>query len=87
MCLLSKIFIMLVFSSIFVLISIAAKQRAWLSICISLGGGMLLFTMVVIVTPLNAGIIHVLLCLIGGLGFSIGLGAISNLILSKNNIL
>jgi threonine/homoserine/homoserine lactone efflux protein len=42
----AKIFLMLVFVSIFTLISVAAKQKAWLSICGSIGGGMLLFMMV-----------------------------------------
>ena len=45
-CMLVKIFLMLVFVSIFTLISVAAKQKAWLSICGSIGGGMLLFMMV-----------------------------------------
>ena len=35
-----EIFLMLVFVSIFTLISIGAKQRTWLAICGSLGGGM-----------------------------------------------
>ena len=39
MCMLAKIFLMLVFVSIFTLISVAAKQKAWLAICGSLGGG------------------------------------------------
>ena len=43
MCMLAKIFLMLVFVSIFTLISVAAKQKAWLALCGSLGGGMLLF--------------------------------------------
>ena len=46
MCMLAKIFLMPVFVSIFTLISVAAKQKAWLAICGSLGGGMLLFMMV-----------------------------------------
>ncbi|MBO5907532.1 MAG: hypothetical protein J6Q85_05235 [Clostridia bacterium] len=35
-CMLAKIFLMLVFVPIFTLISVAAKQKAWLSICGSL---------------------------------------------------
>lgn len=87
MCMMAKIFLMGVFTSIFVLISVVAKQRAWLSICISLGGGMLLFMMIPMITPLDSTIVNVLLSLVGGIIFSVGLGAISNLILSKNNIL
>lgn len=85
-CLLAKIFLMPVFVSIFVVISIAAKQRAWLSICGSLGGGMLLFMMVSMITPLNATLLHVILCLAGGVMFAFGLGAISRLILKKTSL-
>ena len=87
MCMLAKILLMLVFVSIFVLISVAAKQRAWLSICGSLGGGMLLFMMVSMITPLNSTAIHVVLCLAGGAMFSFGLGAISNVVLKKTSLI
>ena len=85
-CMLAKIFLMLVFVSIFTLISVAAKQKAWLAICGSLGGGMLLFMMVSMITPLNSTIINVLLCAVGGLLFAIGLGAISKVILKKTSL-
>ncbi|MBP3321821.1 MAG: ABC transporter permease [Clostridia bacterium] len=83
MCLLSKIFLMPVFVSIFTLISVAAKKRAWLSICASLGGGMLLFMTVSMITPLSATIVNAGLCLAGGLLFALGIGALSTLILKK----
>ena len=86
MCMLAKMFLMLVFVSIFTLISVAAKQRAWLSICGSLGGGMLLFMMVSMITPLNSTFIHVILCLAGGAMFAFGLGAISNVVLKKTSL-
>lgn len=83
MCLLTKILLMLVFVPIFVAISVAAKQRAWLSICGSLGGGMLLFMMVSMITPLGSTLMNVILCMAGGGMFSFGLGAVSNAILKK----
>jgi len=83
MCILSKLAIMAVFIPIFLVISVAAKQRAWLSICLSLGGGMLLFMMIPMLTPLDADIMNVVLGLAGGAMFSIGLGAISNTVLNK----
>lgn len=83
MCLLAKILLMLVFVPIFVAISVAAKQRAWLSICSSLGGGMLLFMMVSMITPLGSTLMNVILCMAGGGMFSFGLGAVSNAILKK----
>ena len=86
MCMLAKIFLMLVFVSIFTLISVAAKQKAWLSICGSLGGGMLLFMMVSMITPLGSTFINVILCLAGGAMFAFGLGAISKVVLKKTSL-
>ena len=86
MCMLAKIFLMLVFISIFVLVSVAAKKRAWLSLCGSLGAGMLLFMMVSMITPLNSTIINVVLCIAGGAMFAFGLGAFSKLVLKKTSL-
>lgn len=86
MCMLAKIFLMPVFISIFVLVSVAAKQKAWLSICGSLGGGMLLFMMVGMITPLSSTFIHVALCLAVGVLFAIGLGTGSKQILKKTSL-
>lgn len=86
MCMLAKIFLMPVFVSIFTLISVAAKQKAWLSICGSLGGGMLLFMMVGLITPLQSTLINVALCLAGGAMFACGLGAISRVVLKKTSL-
>ena len=86
MCILAKIFLMLVFIPIFVLVSVAAKQKTWLALCGSLGAGMLLFMMVGMITPLNSTIINVGLCLAGGAMFSFGLGAISKIILKKSSL-
>lgn len=86
MCMLSKIFLMPVFISIFVLISVAAKQKAWLALCGSFGGGMLLFMMVSMITPLNSTIINVILCLAGGVLFASALGVISNTVLRKTSL-
>ena len=81
MCMLSKILLMLVFVPIFTLISIAAKKKAWLGICGSLGGGMLLFMTVSLITPLGSTPFNALLCLLGGMLFSLGLGWISTKVL------
>ena len=86
MCMLAKTLLMLVFVPIFTLISVAAKQRAWLSICGSLGGGMLLFMMVSMITPLSSTPINAALCAAGGALFAFGLGAISNVILKKTSL-
>ena len=86
MCMIAKIFLMLVFVSIFTLISVAAKQKAWLSICGSFGGGMLLFMMVSMITPLGSTLLNVALCLAGGVLFAFGLGAISKVVLKKTSL-
>ena len=86
MCMIAKVFLMLVFVSIFTLISVAAKQKAWLAICGSLGGGMLLFMMVSMITPLGSTFINVILCLAGGILFAVGLGAISKVVLKKTSL-
>lgn len=86
MCMLAKIFLMPVFISIFVLISVAAKQKAWLSICGSLGGGMLLFMMVGMITPLGSTPMNVLLCLAGSCMFAFGLGTASKAVLQKTSL-
>ena len=83
MCLVSKVALMAVFVPIALAISTAAKQRSWLSICLSLGGGMLLFMMIPMLTPLDASAVAAGLCLGGGALFSCGLGAVSSLVLNK----
>lgn len=86
MCMIAKVFLMLVFVAIDVLVSVVAKQKAWLCLCGSLGAGMLLFMMVSMITPLGSTIINVILCLAGGLLFAVGLGTISNHVLKKTSM-
>ena len=86
-CMLSKIFLVAIFVALDIMIAVIAKQKAWLSVVGSLMVGMLFFTMVPMITPLDASILNVVLCLVGGALFSVGIGAISNLILKKTNIL
>ena len=86
MCMVSKIFLMLVFVSIDVIISVAAKQRSWLCLCGSLGACMLLFMTVSMITPLGSTFLNVVLCLAGGVLFGLGLGAISIRILNRSSL-
>ena len=86
MCLIAKILLMAIFISIFLLMSVIAKQKLWMSIVGSLMIGMLFFMMIPALTPLDSGITNVLLCLIGGLIFSIVMGLISNKILKKTDL-
>ncbi len=87
MCMISKIFLMAVFVALYALMSIIAKQKLWLSILLALGSSMLLFTMIPMITPINAGIMNVILCIAGGAMFSVGLGAIGRVLLKKRDIL
>lgn len=86
MCMLAKVFLMLVFVALFVMMSIIGKQKLWLSVLGSLVSSMLLFTMIPMLTPLNSTIMNVMMCLIGGAVFSVGMGAISNTILKKTSL-
>ena len=86
MCLLSKILLISAFVPIYLLWSVAAKQKLWLSLVGSFMVGMFLFMMIPMLTPLNATILNVVLCLAGGVLFSIGLGAISNIVLRKTSL-
>ncbi len=87
MCMLSKLLLMAVFVPIYLLASVIAKSRTWLSMVLSFAIGMLLFMMIPSLTPLDATAMHVLLCAAGGVLFSIGLGAISRTVLRKRDIL
>ncbi len=86
MCMLSKILLVGIFSSIYILASVFAKQRIWLSLLMAFGIGMLMFMMIPIITPLNSTIINVILCLVGSVLFSIGIGIGSKAILNKTSL-
>lgn len=87
MCMLSKIFLMAVFISIYLVVSIACKQRTWLSFICAFGSSMLMFAMIPMMTPLNSTIINVIMTLAGGAMFAVGLGCVSNLILKKTSLI
>ena len=86
MSMLSKIALVGIFVSIYVLASVYAKQRLWLSLLMAFGIGMLMFMMIPIITPLNSTIVNVLLCLVGSVIFSFGIGFGSKKILEKTSL-
>jgi len=86
MCMLAKVFLTAVFVAIFLLMSVIAKSRSWMSICLSLFGGMLLFMMIPMLTPLDSDIMNVGLCLAGGVIFAAAIGAVSNMVLRKTSL-
>ena len=86
MCMLSKILLVGIFSSIYVLASVFAKQKLWLSLIMAFAIGMLMFMMIPIITPLNSSIVNVILCLVGSALFSVGIGFGSKAILEKSSL-
>jgi len=86
LCMVTKLLLMAVFVPIYVVMSVIAKYRSWMSILLCLMTGMFMFMMIPMLTPLNANLMHVLLCGAGAVGFTIGLGAVSNTILKKTSL-
>ncbi|MGN0696407.1 MAG: ABC transporter permease [Oscillospiraceae bacterium] len=86
MCLLSKMLLIAVFVPIYLLMSVIAKQKLWLSILLSCMVGMFLFMMVPMLTPLDSTIMNALICLIGGAVFGTVLGAVSDRVLKKTSL-
>lgn len=87
MCIVSKILLMAVFAAIYVLMGVIGKQKLWLSVLLSLGVGMFLFNIIPMVTPLDSTMMNVVLCLAGGVLFSISLGTVSNMLLKKRDLI
>ena len=85
-CVMSKVTLVAVFVPIYLIMSVIAKQKLWLSILLSMMTGMFLFMMIPMLTPLNASWMNVVLCVAGGAIFSLGMGAISNQILKKTSL-
>lgn len=85
--LLSKIFLSVMFVGIATVATCFAKEKTWISIVGSLALMMIFFTMISMLTPLNATIVNVLATLIGGGVIAFSLGACANLILKKRSIL
>lgn len=87
MCLLSKIFLVAVFVSIYLVVSTLAKHKTWIAIVGSFVIGMLLFSMIPMMSPLNSTMMNVSVCLAGGVLFSVALGSVSMLVLKKRDLI
>ena len=85
-CLISKVLLVAVFVPIYLVMSIAAKDKLWLALVLSFGVGMLLFTMIPMITPLNSTPLNPILCIAGGAGFSFGIGSVSRIVLDKTSL-
>lgn len=83
LCLLAKLLLMVMFVALYTLWSVIARQRLWLGLVGSMCTAMFLFMMIPLMTPLDATIVHVLLCLGGSALFGAALGAASCKVLAK----
>lgn len=86
MCVISKMLVVAVFVPIYLIMSVIGKQKLWLSLILSFMVGMFLFMMIPMLTPLNATVMNVILCMAGGVVLSVGLGVISNAVLKKTSL-
>ena len=86
MCLVSKAFLMAVFVGIYLLMSVIGRARFWLGLILAFFVGMFLFTIISMMTPLNATMMHVILCLAGGVIFAAGFGIASRTVLRRSDL-
>lgn len=86
MCIFSKVLLVAVFVPIYIVMSMVAKHKLWLSLILSMMVGMFLFMMIPLLTPLNATAMNAVLCLVGGIVLGVGLGAVSNRVLQKTSL-
>lgn len=86
MCMLSKLGMVAVFVGIDLTASTVAKSRTWMSITGSMVAAMLLYMMIPMITPLDSGLINVILCFVAGILVCVVSGTISCQILKKTSI-
>lgn len=86
MCVLTKCMLMLLFTPLYVMFSVIAKDKMWLSIILSLVCGMFLFTIVPTVSPLDSSIMNVFVSLVAGIIGTVVLSIISKNIMNKRDI-
>ena len=86
-CMFSKMFLMAVFTGMYVLMGTIGKQKLWLTILLCLAVGMFLFNLIPMVTPLTATMMNVLLCLASGILLGGGLSFLSKTVLEHFDIL
>lgn len=83
LCMLCKIFISLIFTSIAAVISTFGRQRLWISVLGSLAACALLFAVIPVMSPLNSGAVNALMCAAGGVLIAVGCAALGSFTLNK----
>ena len=86
-CMISKILLMAIFAAIYVLMSVIAKRHSWMSILLSFMVGMFMFMVIPMMTPLDAGLMNLVMCLAGAVIFTLALGKASQIVLERSDIL
>ena len=87
LCMISKILLMAIFAAIYVLMSVIAKRHSWMSILLSFMVGMFMFMVIPMMTPLDAGLMNLVMCLAGAVIFTLALGKASQIVLERTDIL
>ena len=86
-CLLAKALLMGVFVGIYVVCATVAKRRTWMAMLLAFTVGMFMFMVISLVTPLDANLMHVLLCAAGAAIFGAGLAGAATQVLEHTDIL
>ena len=87
LCMISKVLLMAIFAAIYVLMGVIAKRHSWMSILLSFMVGMFMFMVIPMMTPLDAGLINVVMCLAGAVIFTAVLGKAAQIVLERSDIL
>ena len=85
MCLVSKMLLMFVFCSLFLIVAVFFRHKLWLTIVFTFLLGMLLYPAASVAT-LSATIITILIAFVAGVIGAIAFGSISTLILKKRDL-
>lgn len=85
-CIFSKIFLMGIFVPLYITVAVFFKQKLWLSIIGSFCVGILFYPVATLSAPLNAGILHFLLCAVGSGLLGTGFGWLATFILNKRDL-
>jgi hypothetical protein len=85
MCLISKIFLMGIFCSLFLCVAVFFRNRLWLTIIFTFLFGMMLYP-AASVAALNSTAITAIASLVAGVAGAVGIGAVSTLILKRRDL-
>ena len=87
LCLMCKVLLVAIFVALYLLWSVIAKQKLWLSLVGSMMTGMFLFMMIPMLSPLDATLMNVLLCAAGGVLLCGVLGGVGCRVMGKMDVL